>query len=200
MGRCIYDIVHGSIGYETEYDLKGFIDDNLHSLDSFSGYAPILSTINDYQIEEGDVFVCSIGNMKTKKTVCESLKKRSAKFQTIIHKTAVVGSNTRIGDGSVLAEYSFVSPDTLIGENSLVQNFAVIGHDCHIGNYVRIDTHCTCVGGISICDGATLHTGAIINHKVVVGENAIVGAGSFVIRKVKQNTTVCGNPAKTLKY
>lgn len=200
MGRCIYDMAKGCIGYGAEFDVKGFIDDNINSLNSFENYAPVLNTISDYEIQKDDVFVCSIGNMKTKTIVCKAMKAKGAMFQKLIHRSSVVGSNTIVGDGSVIAEYVVVSPDTVIGENSLVQSFAVVGHDCKIGNYVRIDTHCTCVGGTEICDGATLHTSAVINHKVIVGENATVAACSFVIRKVKPGVTVMGNPAKTLKF
>ena len=200
MGRCIFDMAKGCIGYGVEFDIKGFIDDNIHALDDFKNYSPIINTISNYKPVVNDVFVCSMGNMQTKKIICESLKAKGAVFQKLIHHTSVVGSNTLVGDGSVIAEYVVVSPDTVIGENSLVQSFAVVGHDCTVGDYVRIDTHCTCVGGTIIRDGATLHTSAVINHNVVVGENATVAACSFVIRKVKQGTTVIGNPAKILKF
>ena len=45
-----------------------------------------------------------------------------------------------------------------------------------------------------------MHTGAVVTHKVVVGEDAVVAACSFVIKKVKPGTTVCGNPAIRLDY
>ena len=41
MGRVMYDMARESIGYQTEYDIKGYIDDNIHSLDTFTGYPPI---------------------------------------------------------------------------------------------------------------------------------------------------------------
>ena len=200
MGRCICDIAKGSIGYDTEFVIKGFIDDDVHVLDEFPNYPMLLGTINEYCIEENDVFVCSLGDTQIKRNICESLKETGATFQSLIHHTAVVGTNTIIGNGTIVSEYAIVSPDTIIGENTLVQNFAVVGHDCKIGNYVRIDTHCTCVGGTIVNDGATMHTSAVINHKVEVGENAVIGACSFVVRNVKPNTTVWGNPAKTLKF
>lgn len=35
---------------------------------------------------------------------------------------------------------------------------------------------------------------------VVVGENAIIGAGSLVTKNVEKKTIVAGNPAKFIKY
>ena len=49
-----------------------------------------------------------------------------------------------------------------------------------------------------IKDRATIHTGAVVSHQVVVGEDAVVAACSFVIKKVDAGTTVFGNPAKSL--
>ena len=198
MGRSVYCIAKGCIGYGTEFVVKGFIDDDLSQLDNFEGYPPVLGTIDDYVIEEDDIFVCSIGDTKTKKIICEKLKARGAKFQTLIHKTAIVRQNAKIGDGCIIADFASVGADCTIGENSLVQAFAIAAHDCKIGNYVRIDTHATCVGGVVIEDTATIHTSAVVSHNVVVGEGATVAALSFVIKKVKPGTTVYGNPAKTL--
>jgi acetyltransferase-like isoleucine patch superfamily enzyme len=47
--------------------------------------------------------------------------------------------------------------------------------------------------------GASVGSGATILCNVVIGENAIVGAGSVVTRDVPPNTIVAGNPAKVLR-
>lgn len=199
MGRSVYCIAQGCYGYGEEFEVKGFIDDNLQSMEGFDNYPPMLGTIDGYDICENDVFVCSIGSTKTKKMICEKLKARGARFHTLIHKTAIVRQNAKIGDGCIIADYASVGADCTIGENTLVQTFSIAAHDCIIGNYVRIDTHATCVGGVIVEDCATIHTTAVVSHKVVVGEGAVVAAMSFVIKKVKPNTTVYGNPAKLLK-
>lgn len=198
MGRSVFCIATGSLGYGKDFMIKGFIDDDLNSLEGFENYPPILGTIDGYEIDKDDVFVCSIGRTKTKRVVCEKLKARGANFQTLIHKTAIVRQNAKIGDGCIIADYASVGADCTIGENTLVQTFSIAAHDCKIGNYVRIDTHATCVGGVVVEDCATIHTSAVVSHKVVVGEGAVVAACSFVIKKVKPNTTVYGNPAKAL--
>lgn len=199
MGRSVYNIALGCIGYKTDFDIKGFIDDDVESLKAYKNYPPLLSKIDDYSIKENDVFTCSIGEVKTKKMICEKLKEKGAKFLSLIHKTAIVRLNAEIGEGCIIADYASIGADAKIGKNSLIQSYAVVAHDCKIGNYVRIDTHCVCVGGVVVEDNVMIHTGAILSHKVTVGEGAHVGAGSFVIRKVKAGITVFGNPAKYLK-
>lgn len=197
MGRTMYDLVRESVGYEEDFVIKGFIDDNQNALDGFIGYPPIIGTIYDYQPDENDVFVCSIGG-PARKMCMEAIIERGGRFQTIIHKTARIGTNVKIGKGNVIAAYTSLGSEASVGNYNLIQSYTVIGHDVKIGDWNRIDTHVTCVGGTEIRNGADIYTSAVLNHGVVVEDNAHVGALSFVIRRVKEGTTVMGNPAKKL--
>lgn len=199
-GRSLYCMAKGCAGYGINFIVKGFIDDDIHQLDCFNDYPPILETIDNYIIKENDVFVCSMGDTLTKKKICEKLKNRGAKFYTLIHKTAIVRSNAKIGDGCVICEYAAIGADCYIGENTLVQPYAAIAHDCRVGNFVRIDTRATLVGGVIVEDKVTIHTAAVLSHKVIVGEGAKVAACSFVIKKIKPGVTVMGNPAKQFNF
>ena len=55
-----------------------------------------------------------------------------------------------------------------------------------------------CIGGIKIGNHNMIHTAAVLNHKVEVGDDAHIGACSFVTRNVESKTTVFGNPARRL--
>lgn len=199
LGRCVYCTALNSIGYGIDYDIKGFINDIPDALDPFEGYPPILSHIAEYVIEKDDVFVCAFGdNISAKVKVCESLKSKGAVFQSLIHKGAFVGMNTKIGDGTIVDNGVHIDPDTVIGENCLIQAMAVVGHNSSVGDYVRIDSHSVLVGGTIVRKAACIYTHAMISHNVVIGENAIVGACSFVIKSVKPGISVFGVPAKPI--
>ena len=198
MGRCVYCIAENSIGYGTEFIIKGFLDDNLKALEGFKGYESVLSSIANYQLEEDDVFVCSIGEVATKVKICEAIKKKGGKFITLVHTKAVIGKNSKIGEGTIIDEGVHIDPDVVIGTDCLLQAQAIIGHDSVIGNYARIDTQCSLVGGTIVKDRATIYTHAMISHNVTVGEDAVVGACSFVIKNVKPGISVFGVPAKPI--
>ena len=53
--------------------------------------------------------------------------------------------------------------------------------------------------GIKIMKGAWIGTNVVILDDVVLGKNAVIGAGSVVIRNVDDFTTVVGVPAKRIK-
>lgn len=200
MGRTLYCIAKNSVGYGSEYRIKGFIDDDINQLTDFNGYPPILDTIDNYAIKEDDVFVCSIGETETKSKICERLIAKGAVFQTLIHQTAIIRDNAQIGEGSIVCEYAALGADSQIGKNTLIQPYATVAHDCKVGDYVRIDTRATLVGGVIVEDKVTIHTAAVLSHKVVIGEGAKVAACSFVIKKVKPGVTVMGNPAKQFDF
>lgn len=197
MGRTLYDMSRESIGYGDEYFIKGFIDDNLHALDGFANYPPILDRISTYLPQENDVFVCSIGGVARKKCM-EELICRGAKFINLIHRTARIGTNVVLGEGNIVGAYTSIGADAKVGSYNLIQSYTVIGHDVCMGDWNRIDTHVTCVGGTIVGNEVDIYTSVVLNHGVVVEDRAHVGACSFVIRRVKEGTTVMGNPAKRL--
>lgn len=197
MGRTIYNNALESVGYGSVFDIKGFLDDNLQALEEFPNYPAIIDTIKDYIPQPDDVFVSSIGGA-SRRSCMEEIISRGGEFMELIHQTARIYANAKLGKGNFIGAYSVIGNDAVIGDYNMIQSYTVIGHDVRIGNWNRIDTHVTCVGGIVIEDEVNIHTSAVISHNVRVETGAHVGALSFVIRKVKAGTTVMGIPAKRL--
>ncbi len=198
MGR---EIFHHSMlcnGYNTEYKIKGFLDDDKNALRDFYGYPPVIDSIKHYIPENDDVFICSMGNVAKKKRSIDIILDKGGEFINLIHRDALIGKNVKMGNGCIVLKNALVGVECEIQDFVLIQGSAIIGHDAKIGKYSRIDCHVVCVGGVEIKDEVTIHSGAVINDHVVVEKGAIVGALSFVIRRVKENTTVFGNPAKKL--
>ena len=48
--------------------------------------------------------------------------------------------------------------------------------------------------------GASIGSGSVILCNVIIGENAIVGAGSVVTKDVPANAIVAGSPARIIRY
>lgn len=198
MGRTLYSNALESVGYGETFVVKGFIDDNLQALDGFQGYPPVIGTIRDYQPNENDVFVSSIGGA-ARRPCMEEIIHRGGEFLQLVHNTARIYIGAKLGKGNFIGAYTVIGNDATVGDYNMIQSYTVIGHDAIIGNWNRIDTHVTCVGGIVIEDDVNIHTSAVISHNVRVESGAHVGAQSFVFRRVKAGTTVIGNPAKRLE-
>jgi len=196
LGKEIYGVALQSVGYGVDFIVKGFLD--FPKEDWPSIYPPILGLETDYVIQPDDVFVCAIGDVPTKKKVCDTITAKGGVFYTLIHKLAQVLPGVQIGEGTIVDSFAVVGSDAIIGKHCLIQIGSVIGHEACVGDYTRIDCHVVVVGGVQVGNEVTIHTGSVINHKVVVEDNTKVGALSFVIRRVRKGTIVQGNPAQRL--
>lgn len=186
-----------SVGYGDLFAVKGFIDDNLDALDKFENYPPVIGTIQDYVPQTGDVFIPSIGGA-VRRSCIEKILSRGGEFMNVIHKTARILTNAKLGVGNYVGADTVIGNDAVVGDYNMIQSYTVIGHDARIGSWNRIDTHVTCVGGVVIEDEVNIHSSAVISHEVRVEKGAHVGALSFVIKDVKAGFTVVGNPAHRL--
>ena len=198
MGRTIYDMALENPGFQKEYVIKGFIDDNMHQLDGFKNYPPLIGTIVDYQVQPNDVFICSIGG-EGRRGCMEKILDRGGEFITLIHPTSRIGTNVHIGKGTYVGAYTIIAADAFIDDYNFIQSHTIIGHDVKIGKWNRIDSYVLLVGGTKIGEGCMLHTRAMISHNVEVGDYARVGACSLVITNVESGTTVFGCPARRIK-
>lgn len=197
MGRTFHDSGLESKGYGDFFIIKGFIDDDIHALDNYPNYPPVLGSITDYNPQCDDVFICSMGG-PSRKNCMEQIIRRGGVFINLIHNTVRIYTNAKLGIGNFVGAFSVIGNDSVIGNYNMIQSYTVIGHDAVIGDFNRIDTHVTCVGGVKIQNDATIHTSAVIGNNVTVENCAKIGACSFVIRKVKSGDTVLGVPAKKI--
>ena len=140
MGRTLFDIARESVGYQSEFVIKGFVDDNLDALNGFENYPPVLGRISEYFPQEEDVFTFSIGGDARRKCI-ENLIERGARFINLIHNTARIGTNVQLGSGNIVAAFTSLGADCKIGDYNMIQSYTVIGHDAVIGDFNRIDTH-----------------------------------------------------------
>ncbi len=199
-GREIFNMLPDCIGYQSEFDVKGFLDDDPNALDGKPGYPPILNSVEDYTIEPNDVFVCAMGDAQWKKHYAELVLNKGGKFITLVHKNADIQRNTSLGEGCIVCPNATISCDIKVGCFVTFMAYSTVGHDSVVDDYAHIGTRSFMGGYSSLGCCSTLHTGSIVLPHVKVGDNCIVGAGSVVIRKVSNGTTVYGNPATKLKY
>jgi acetyltransferase-like isoleucine patch superfamily enzyme len=126
-----------------------------------------------------------------------------------------IGDETKIGafveiqKNAVVGRRCKISSHTFVCEGVTIEDNVFIGHGVTFINdsYPRATTgegelqseQDWRVEATLIKRGASIGSGATILSKLVIGENAIVGAGSVVTRDVPPNVIVAGNPAKLIR-
>ncbi len=197
-GREVFGMLPDCQGYGTEFVVKGFLDDKVDALAKFDDYPPIIDSVEHYEPQEDDVFVCALGEPKWKRHYAQIMLDKGGKFINLVHKRAYLGKNTGLGQGCIISKEASVSCDVHIGDFVTLQRLATIGHDASLGDYCNIGAMCFMGGGSSVGEEAIVFPGSIILPHVSVGNKCTVGAGSVVVRKVKDANTVFGNPAKII--
>lgn len=197
-GREIYNIASQTKEYNNEWIIKGFLDDKKDALNDFKNYPPILSSVEDYEIQENDVFICALGDIKYKKKYINLILGKGGKFINIIHPTSIININVKLGVGIIICPFTYISNDVTIGNFTTIQTHSAIGHDVVIGDYCQINA-LTFFGGFSqIEEGTTMNPGSGVAPQGIVRENTIVGINSTVLKSTESNCTVYGNPAKKI--
>ena len=62
-GREVLGLARACIESGADFEIKGFLDDKHDALNGYNGYPPILSSVEDYVIQEDDVFICASGSI-----------------------------------------------------------------------------------------------------------------------------------------
>lgn len=121
----------------------------------------------------------------TRKVLADELQQRfGLAFCTLVHPTAYVSPLATLGAGVFVGARSAIAPGAVLGEHVFVNRGVTIGHDTHVGAFSRLQPGCN-VGGLSrFGTGVTVGIGATVIERLVVGDDAFIGAGAIVARDV----------------
>ena len=187
-GREVYYLAK-QIG---KWNIKGFIDDNLHALDGINIALPIIGSIDGWQSGENEVFALGVSNPQTKEAIVKKMKAKGARFESLIAPYARVNETAVLGEGCIVtgtvgdcvAIGNFVNiMGSMIGQDSIIEDYSTTtGYtniaSAHLGKRVFVGSH------------------AVVLNGRKVGDDAFICAGSIVFNNVKPGVKVMGNPAK----
>jgi len=114
-----------------------------------------------------------------------------------IQKNAKVGRNCKISSHTFVCEGVTIEDNVFVGHGVVFINDLFPRATNPLGELQtekdwRMDR-------TLVKKGASIGSGATILANVVIGENAMIGAGSVVTHDVPDNAVVAGNPAKVLR-
>lgn len=176
------------------FDLLGFLDDEKPT------YPRVLGPIQGHVPRPDAYYLTCFGDGRARHATRTRFQGRGARFATLIAPDVMAATTLANTTNSIFLGACSISSEVELGDDVLVQGFAVVGHDVSVGSGVTISSHAFIGGNARLESFCTIHPHAVVLPHVRIGEGAVVGAGSVVIKDVASYTTVFGSPAKVIAY
>lgn len=201
-GREVLDLVSAVNAARTmpAFDLLGSIDDhpsrtNLTRLDALG--TPYLGTVDDWLASGRTArFVVGIAHPEHRSAVDERMVRAGAVAATLVHPSATVGAQVRLGEGALVCAGARLTTNIVLGRHVHVHVNATVGHDSTLEDFASVYPAGAVSGSCHLGRGTTVGAHATVLQGLVVGQGAFVGAGAVVTRDVADRVVVKGSPAR----
>lgn len=182
-----------------------------------AGYAidienqPVANRISKCKIYRGPKLIDSLqkdsikcialgfGHCSARVTLAQKLEAKGFELATLVHPTAVIAEDVKIGKGTVIGAGVVIDPECIVGNYVIINNSATICHETTIGDGTHVCPGVTICGKVSIGARCWIGAGTSMIEKVKVGDRCFVGIGSVVVNSIEDRYLVYGNPAKKIK-
>lgn len=188
-GKVIADIAE-KVGYT---DIV-FLDDN-PKIESCGIYKVVGDCKSALSYRNAD-FIVAIGNTIIRRRIQSELVDKGLHIVSLIHPSAVIAPNVKIGVGTVVMAGTVINPCSEIGQGCIINTCASVDHDCRIGDYVHVSVGAHVAGTVTIEDNTWIGAGAIISNNIEIVADCMIGAGAVVVCNIKKADTYIGVPAK----
>lgn len=118
-------------------NIRLFIDENPAAV-SPSQCIPCIHTYKITDFSTRQPFIVAIGNPIVRKKYQEKFQSLGWKPITLIHPTAYVAEDARIGLGSVICAQAVVETGSVVGDGCIIDIGASVDHDCEVANYCHL--------------------------------------------------------------
>lgn len=119
------------------WKVRAFVDD-APNLASPAPNVPCLTPAQIAAFGAGQPFLVAIGNPVARKAQHESCLARGWVPVTLIHPSACVAQNARIGEGSVVCAQAVVESGAVVGVGAIIDIGVLVDHDSFVGDYQHL--------------------------------------------------------------
>lgn len=202
-GRETLDVIEAMIAAGESIQVLGVLDAGPHQDDlerlGARGIAYLGTDEGWLQTATGDEwFVVAIGSPRVRSKVAQRFAAAGLRAKTLIHPSAVIGSQPSIGEGVVICSGAQVSTNVSLGDHVHVNPACVIGHDATLADFVSVNPGAIVSGNVAVETGTLLGAGSVVLQGLTIGAGATVGAAACVTKDVDSESIVVGVPARVL--
>lgn len=152
--------------------------------------------ISEIKIEEFEVLV-AIGDSKTRSEIVARLPD-GIKFHTFIHKSAYVGSDVKLGEGSIVCPGAVLTTNITTGKHAQIHASSVVGHDTSLGDFVTVSPGACVSGANMISSRVYLGTNSTTKQGVSICSDVVVGLNAGVVKDILKAGVYVATPARKI--
>ena len=141
--------------------------------------------------------VIAIGNPAQRNEIVKRFP-ADTEWATFVSDDAILGTNIKIGKGSIVCGGSIVTENIKIGEHCILDRHTDVGHDCTIGSYLTLAPGAKVSGACNIADRVYIGANAVIKEKLSICSDVTIGMLAGVTRDITKRGTYVGIPAKSV--
>lgn len=142
-------------------------------------------------------FVIANGEPAVREVLYHKIKDAGYPLGTLISPYCSILSKTEIGEGCILYD-CVISTNVHVGPNVLMNEKVLIGHDTTVGAHCVLSALSFLGGDTHLEERIYVGPGGMIKDRIHVGRDAIISLGAVVLRNVRAESIVIGNPARKL--
>lgn len=186
-----------------EYEIAGFLDDvNPERHGSEFAGAPILGGAEQLERLRGQGvqhLILGFGDCQARLRRAAQVCALGYQLATAIHPRAVVAAGVPIGNGTVIKAGGIIDAGATVGANVIVASGAIVSHGCVVEDGVHLSLGVRLAGNVTVARGARVGVGAIVKDRIRIGADALIGAGTVVVRDVPDDVVAFGVPARVIR-
>jgi len=149
------------------------------------------------KLKQFDFFAC-VGHNGIREKIHNQLSQFLGDPINAIHPSAVISASVKMGEGVMIAANATLNPLVTLGRGVICNTSTSIDHEVVVGDFCHIAPGAVLCGNVTVGRSSFIGANSVIKQGIVIGNNVTIGAGTVVIKDIPDNTTVVGNPAKTL--
>ncbi|HYP41971.1 MAG TPA: acetyltransferase [Chloroflexia bacterium] len=187
-----------------EYEVACFVDDNEAAHGKFLNGVPVMDVQTARSRFPHALMVGGVGSPRTRQHLMEKAAAVGFDFATIIHPRVERSEWIEIGAGTVICAGNILTTNIVLGRHVQINLDCTVGHDVIMGDYTTLAPGVHVSGCVHLGQRVYVGTGAVIINgtqgaPLLIGDDAIIGAGACVTKSIPPGLTVVGVPAKPLQ-
>lgn len=195
--------IYGSGGHATSLignllfegcNIQGVVDEHSELTNLF--HLPISTSLPDNLM--GGQFLVAIGDNFIRNKVMTKIIDQYGEdsLGTFISSKSYVSKGVTVGAGAVVMPRSYLGPKSELSMGVLINTGAIVEHDCFLSISSSLAPNSVLAGLVKL--GSFTHIGlsSTVDAKVTLGSNCVLGANSFLMENLGDNSVAYGNPAR----